>query len=195
MSKSIIETNECDQTTRRKETKFLVNSSKTKGIRIEQSSINNNIKKIVKEEKKTVFNKKQRNLIQRNIGGKNQKCNIRYNRTKQGFKKGQWSIQEDKLLEQWIKENGPRKWNQCGKFIQGRSGKQCREHWNNCLNPELVKGEWTSEEDFLIMYFYEQCNGSWKKIIPLFNGRTENSIKNRFFSQLRKIARKERNIM
>ena len=194
MSKSIIETNECDQTTRRKETKFLVNSSKTKGIRIEQSSINNNIKKIVKEEKKTVFNKKQRNLIQRNIGGKNQKCNIRYNRTKQGFKKGQWSIQEDKLLEQWIKENGPRKWNQCGKFIQGRSGKQCREHWNNCLNPELVKGEWTSEEDFLIMYFYEQCNGSWKKIIPLFNGRTENSIKNRFFSQLRKIATKDMSI-
>ena len=60
-----------------------------------------------------------------------------------------------------------------------------------CLNPELVKGEWTSEEDFLIMYFYEQCNGSWKKIIPLFNGRTENSIKNRFFSQLRKIATKD----
>ena len=187
MSKSIIETNECAQTTRRKEIEFLVNGSKTEVFRIKQSSINNNIKKIVKEEKKTVFNKKQ---IQRNISGKNQRCNVRYNRTKQGFKRGQWLIQEDKLLEQWIKENGPRKWNQCGKFIQGRSGKQCREHWNNCLNPKLVKGEWTSEEDFLIMYFYEECNGSWKKIIPLFNGRTENSIKNRFFSQLRKIATK-----
>ena len=40
------------------------------------------------------------------------------------------------------------------------------------------------------MQFYEKCNGSWKKIIPLFDGRTENSIKNRFFSQLRKIATK-----
>ena len=106
------------------------------------------------------------------------------------IKKGQWSAQEDKLLEQWVKINGPKNWEACGRFIQGRKGKQCREHWNNCLNPELIKGDWTSEEDFLIMFFYEKCNGSWKKIIPLFNGRIENSIKNRFYSQLRKYATK-----
>ena len=41
------------------------------------------------------------------------------------------------------------------------------------------------------MFFYEKCEGSWKKIIPLFNGRTENSIKNRFFSELRKYAYKD----
>ena len=121
-------------------------------------------------------------------------CRMRWNKIKSGLKKGQWSLHEDKLLKEWIKENGPRKWEQCGQFILGRSGKQCREHWNNCLNPNLIKGDWTSEEDFLIMYFYEKCNGSWKKIILLFNGRTENSIKNRFFSQLRKIATKDMNI-
>ena len=105
-------------------------------------------------------------------------------------KKGQWSSQEDKLLEQWVKTNGPKNWEACGRFIQGRKGKQCREHWNNCLNPELKKGNWGPEEDFLIMFFYEKCNGSWKKIIPLFDGRIENSIKNRFYSQLRKHATK-----
>ena len=107
------------------------------------------------------------------------------------LKKGQWSSQEDKLLEQWVRENGPKNWEACGKFIQGRRGKQCREHWSNCLNPDLKKGNWTPEEDFLIMFFYEKCEGSWKKIIPLFNGRTENSIKNRFFSELRKYAYKD----
>ena len=80
-------------------------------------------------------------------------CRIRWNKIKRGLKKGQWSVYEDKLLRQWVKENGPKKWEQCGRFIHGRSGKQCREHWNNCLNPELVKGDWTTEEDFLIMYF------------------------------------------
>lgn len=105
-------------------------------------------------------------------------------------KKGQWSSQEDKLLEQWVKINGPKNWEACGRFIQGRKGKQCREHWNNCLNPELKKGNWGPEEDFLIMFFYEKCKGSWKKIIPLFDGRIENSIKNRFYSQLRKHATK-----
>ena len=105
-------------------------------------------------------------------------------------KKGQWSSQEDKLLEQWVKTNGPKNWEACGRFIQGRKGKQCREHWNNCLNPELKKGNWGPEEDFLIMFFYEKCKGSWKKIIPLFDGRIENSLKNRFYSQLRKHATK-----
>ena len=121
-------------------------------------------------------------------------CIIRRNKIKLNLKKGQWSIQEDNLLKEWIKKNGPRKWEQCGKFIQGRSGKQCREHWNNCLNPDLIKGEWTAEEDFLIMQFYEIYKGNWKKIIHLFNGRTDNSIKNRFFSQLRKIAAKNMSI-
>ena len=111
------------------------------------------------------------------------------------LKKGQWSLQEDKLLKEWIQEFGPRKWEKCGIFIHGRSAKQCWEHWNNCINPGLIKGEWTSEEDFLIMEFYEKCNGNWKKIILLFNGRTKNSIKNRFFSQLRKIATKNINVL
>lgn len=109
------------------------------------------------------------------------------------IKKGQWSSKEDKLLLEWVKKNGTKDWEACGRFVQGRKGKQCREHWNNCLSPGLVKGEWTEEEDFLIMFFYEKCNGSWKKIIPLFNGRIENDIKNRFYSQLRKHATKNMN--
>ena len=109
---------------------------------------------------------------------------------KMELKKGQWSYQENRLLKQWVKLNGPKNWEACGRFIQGRKGKQCREHWSNCLNPELKKGDWTPEEDFLIMFFYEKCKGSWKKIIPLFNGRIENSIKNRFYSRLRKYATK-----
>ena len=38
------------------------------------------------------------------------------------------------------------------------------------------------------MAFYQKCHGSWRELILYFNDRTENSIKNRFFSELRKIA-------
>ena len=76
----------------------------------------------------------------------------------------------------------------CGNFVKGRSGKQCREHWNNCLNPDLIKGDWTEEEDFLIMFFYEKCKGSWKKIVPLFPDSSndlginaDNSKKEKYF--------------
>ena len=116
-------------------------------------------------------------------------CRNHWNKIlKNGNIKGPWSAQEDELLMEWVKKNGAKNWTKCSEFVYGRSGKQCREHWNNSLNPTLIKGNWTSEEDFLIMFFYKKYNGSWKKIIYLFEGRTENSIKNRFFSQLRKIA-------
>ena len=112
-----------------------------------------------------------------------------YNKN-QILNKGPWSDKEDQLLKNWVDKHGPYNWTKCSEYIKGRSGKQCREHWNNSLDPNLLKGQWTSEEDLLIMIFYKKYDGSWKKIIPIFKKRTENSIKNRFFSQLRKIVSK-----
>jgi len=156
----------------------------------------NNTKKWSQEEDRILSNLilqhkyKSWKLISAKLPGRTPiQCQYRWTKNlKPGLVKGPWSVQEDKLLTEWVNKHGPRKWNQCCEYIHGRSGKQCREHWNNCLNPGLVKGEWTAEEDFLIMHFYQKYNGSWKKIVNLFSGRTENSIKNRFFSQLRKIA-------
>ena len=116
-------------------------------------------------------------------------CQQRWNKILQpGLVKGPWSTYEDKILIEWVNKYGPIKWTLCSNNIPGRTGKQCREHWNNVLNNDIKKGEWTIEEDFLIMNFYKKYNGSWKKLIEIFDKRTENSIKNRFFSQLRKIA-------
>ena len=106
---------------------------------------------------------------------------------KKRIKLGPWDDEEDKILDEWVKKHGPQKWTKCAELIKERTGKQCREHWNNKLKSNLTKGNWTSEEDLLIMRFYVKYK-SWKKIIPIFEDRAENSIKNRFFSQLRKIA-------
>lgn len=136
------------------------------------------------------YNYKNWKLISQHIKGRSAiQCLHRWTKILQpGLVKGPWTAQEDAKLYEWIKKQGPTKWTLCSATIPGRSGKQCREHWNNSLNPEVKKGLWNAEEDFLIMFFYKKFNGSWKKISPLFNQRTENSIKNRFFSQLRKIA-------
>ena len=104
--------------------------------------------------------------------------------------RGPWSEREDKLLKDWVEKHGAKNWARCAETIKGRNGKQCREHWNNSLNTEIKKGEWSSEEDLYIMVFYDKLDKSWKKMIPLFKSRTENAIKNRFFSQLRKITAK-----
>lgn len=35
----------------------------------------------------------------------------------------------------------------CGCVLQGRTDGQCQHRWQKVLNPELVKGPWTKEED------------------------------------------------
>ena len=101
--------------------------------------------------------------------------------------KGPWTYEEDRKLLKWIQSEGPKKWSLCAETISGRSGKQCRERWFNALNPQVKKGEWTIEEDFKIYLLYSQYGGKWSKIALNFPNRTENSIKNRFYSSLRKL--------
>ena len=57
-----------------------------------------------------------------------------------------------------------------------RAGKQCRERWNNHLDPNLNKGQWRQEEDDQLMKLIHQYGKKWsvisKKqilIINLFN--------------------------
>ena len=39
-------------------------------------------------------------------------------------------------------------------FDSIRTGKQCRERWLNHLRPDIKKGNWTRDEEFMIQYFY-----------------------------------------
>lgn len=102
-------------------------------------------------------------------------------------KKGNWSAEEDALLLSWVHERGPCKWTQCSKGIKGRCGKQCRERWVNILNPSVKKGKWSQQEQTQI--FTNLCTHltAWSAIAKILPGRTENSIKNYFYSSLRRI--------
>ena len=111
---------------------------------------------------------------------------------KPGLIKGPWTIEQDRKLLDWVKREGPGQWSQCAEFITGRSGKQCRERWFNTLNPEVIKGNWTPEEDFIIFDSYRQFGSHWTKIAEKLAGRTENSIKNRFYSTLRRISSRKK---
>lgn len=114
-------------------------------------------------------------------------CMQKFKNSQRSGKKGNWSRDEDDLLVAWVHRNGSTKWTECSKYITGRCGKQCRERWVNILNPEIKKGDWSDREQELIFAKLPVFQTSWSLMAGALVGRTENSIKNYFYSSIRRL--------
>ena len=136
-----------------------------------------------------IYGRKNWKKIASNILGRTAvQCLHRWTKILQpGLVKGPWTINEDSQLMEWVTIKGPYRWSHCSEVIKGRSGKQCRERWFNTLNPNVKKGQWSEEEDYTIFKLFSEYGSKWSKIAAQFKGRTENAIKNRFYSTLRRI--------
>ena len=114
------------------------------------------------------------------------------------FNKNFWYTKEDLFLSKIIIERGARNWSSIAKEINFsihnskplRQGKQCRERWFNHLNPELLKGQWTEEEDSFILRKQLEFGNKWSEIAKCLQGRNENQVKNRWKS----LNKREENI-
>ena len=101
--------------------------------------------------------------------------------------KGSWTQEEDEKLKRWVKLNGEKRWRKCAELILGRCGKQCRERWINVLNPRLKKGDWTFKEQEQLFQLTKILFSKWTLIRNKMNLRSENCLKNYFYSSIRKI--------
>jgi hypothetical protein len=63
--------------------------------------------------------------------------------------------------------------------------------WHNHLCPSVNKDEWTEEDDQLIMQLVQQMGTKWSHIAKKLPGRTDNAIKNRWNSMMRKNLRRQ----
>jgi len=103
-----------------------------------------------------------------------------------------WTSQEDMQLEELVKKLGAKNWSNIACVLSGRTGKQCRERWRNHLDPSISKQPFTAEEDQMIVALVEEMGTKWAKIAKSLPGRTDNSIKNRYYSSLLKRSHERR---
>jgi hypothetical protein len=96
-----------------------------------------------------------------------------------GLRKGSWSSSEDSIILSNT-SSGVFDWNLIASRVQGRTAKQCRERFNNKLDPTLSNKPWTPEEDSQLLFFQAEHGNSWKLIATKLKGRSENDIKNRW---------------
>ena len=109
---------------------------------------------------------------------------------KPGLVKGPWTKTEDETILRAIK-SGMTKWSEIANQIPGRIGKQCRERWFNHLDPSIKKSGWTPEEDQILLEHQLRLGNRWCEIAKSLPGRSENSVKNRWNSAMRKRSMKK----
>jgi hypothetical protein len=108
---------------------------------------------------------------------------------KPGIVKGPWTEAEDSLLMSLVAEYDVNsvKWSELAVKLPGRLGKQARERWFNHLDPTLKKEPWSDAEHSVLMEAQTQYGNKWTEIAKLLPGRSENAVKNRWNSTVRRM--------
>ena len=80
----------------------------------------------------------------------------------------QWTVEMDEQLTEAVAKFGEGHWSKIAELVEGRTGKQCRERWKNQISSEVKKGDWTVEEDALIVVCVAELGTKWSEISKRF---------------------------
>lgn len=102
-------------------------------------------------------------------------------------KRNLWTAQEDAQVAELVKKFGT-KWAIVASHMKNRNGKQVRDRYINYLLPNIKTDIWTEAEDQLLINLTYEHGNKWKLISTFIPGRTENQVKSRYYTHLKKRA-------
>ena len=75
------------------------------------------------------------------------------------------------------------KWSDIADHLPGRIGEQVKERWVNVLDPGVKRGVWSADEMRILSSAQKELGNKWSEIAKRIPGRSENSVKNRWYNQ------------
>ncbi|KAF8088150.1 hypothetical protein N665_0550s0009 [Sinapis alba] len=99
--------------------------------------------------------------------------------------KGQWTPEEDEVLCKAVERFQGKNWKKIAECVKDRTDVQCLHRWQKVLNPELVKGPWSKEEDDTIIALVEKYGPKkWSSISQHLPGRIGKQCRERWHNHL-----------
>uniref|UniRef100_A0AAQ5ZZ21 V-myb avian myeloblastosis viral oncogene homolog-like 2b n=1 Tax=Amphiprion ocellaris TaxID=80972 RepID=A0AAQ5ZZ21_AMPOC len=102
-----------------------------------------------------------------------------------GKLKVKWTQEEDDLLKALVQKLGPNDWKYIASNIPSHTEHQCQHRWFKVLDPELVKGPWTKEEDEKVIELVNLYgNKQWAMVAKHLKGRLGKQCRERWHNHL-----------
>ncbi|KAA8525293.1 hypothetical protein F0562_007148 [Nyssa sinensis] len=106
--------------------------------------------------------------------------------------KGQWTAEEDEILCNAVQRFNGKNWKKIAECFKDRTDVQCLHRWQKVLNPELVKGPWSKEEDEIIIELVNKYGAKkWSTISQHLPGRIGKQCRERWHNHLNPAINKE----
>ncbi|XP_028702970.1 transcriptional activator Myb isoform X1 [Macaca mulatta] len=99
--------------------------------------------------------------------------------------KTRWTREEDEKLKKLVEQNGTDDWKVIANYLPNRTDVQCQHRWQKVLNPELIKGPWTKEEDQRVIELVQKYGPKrWSVIAKHLKGRIGKQCRERWHNHL-----------
>eukprot|EP00903_Cladosiphon_okamuranus_P008416 g8092.t1 len=95
-----------------------------------------------------------------------------------------WSPEEDDRLRASVDKHQGTNWKEIAKEVKTRNHVQCLQRWKKVLTPGLVKGQWTPEEDQLLVSVVNEGHKNWGSLSARIPGRTSKQCRERWCHHL-----------